>query len=249
VADTRLRRILIALVLFGAAFGYIEAAAAIYLRVLYEPIHQRAFPGCPPGDLFPLLTLERLAAEGPSGMLCLWIELGREAATLVLLAALGLALGRSFRHGFAIFLIGFGLWDLFYYVFLKALIGWPDSLLAWDLLFLLPVPWAGPVLAPVLVAVGMVGAGTLVLWREARGRPVRMAWSHWAGLTAAGLVIVAAFCWDFRNQLDGGPPNPFPWPLFGLGAALGALTFGHALWGGAGVKLKRPAERREVLEA
>ena len=221
-------RTLTALVLFGAAFGYVEAAAAIYLRVIYEPVHRRVFPDSPAGDLFPLVPLDRLQAEEPQGMHWLAIELGREAATLVMLAAVGLLLARSFRQGFAAFLIAFGVWDLFYYVFLKLLIGWPDSVLAWDLLFLLPVPWAGPVLAPVLVALGMVGAGSVMLFSAMRGRPLRLGRVHWVGLVAGGLVVVAAFCWDYPNLMAGGEPNAFKWPVFLSGSAVGLVAFSHA---------------------
>jgi hypothetical protein len=220
-----LRRTLIALLLFGVAFGYVEAAAAIYLRVMYEPIHQRVFPGSLAGELFPLIPLDRLESEEPRGMHWLGIELGREAATLVILAALGLALGRTFQQRFAVFIIAFGLWDIFYYVFLKVLIGWPDSLLTWDLLFLLPVPWAGPVLAPVLVSLGMIGIGLAML-----GRPLSFSLGHWLALVTGGLIIVLAFCWNHTNLLAGMYPDSFPWQVFAAGAAVGIAGFLHAVW-------------------
>jgi hypothetical protein len=229
---TGLRRIVIALMLFGAGFGYVEAAAAIYLRVMYEPIHQRVFPASAAGDLFPLIPLNRLESEEPRGLHWLGIELGREAATLVMLAAVGMALGRTFQQRFAVFLIAFGLWDIFYYVFLKVHIGWPDSLWEWDLLFLLPVPWAGPVLAPVLVSLGMIGTGLVILSRDARGRPVPLGWPHWLALTAGGLIIVLAFCWHYQLLLAGDKPDSFPWPVFATGTGVGLLGLLHALRAG-----------------
>src|SRR5436305_4896162 len=133
-------RPVLGLVLLGLSFGYVEAAVVVYLRGLYEPLHQRLHPGRADA-LFPLIGLEELAAAGPSYTRWLNTELLREGATLVLLAGVALALGRNVGHGMGVFLVAFGLWDLSYYLFLKLLLGWPDSLLEWDVLFLLPVPW------------------------------------------------------------------------------------------------------------
>jgi len=41
-------------------------------------------------------------------------------------------------------------------VFLRKLCVGSHSLLDWDILFLLPLPWWGPVLAPVLIALLMI---------------------------------------------------------------------------------------------
>jgi hypothetical protein len=225
-----LTRIVTGLVLFGASFGYVEAAVVVYLRALYEPIHQRVYPQAAPGALFPLIPEYRLAEEGPGPMRWLVTELFREAATLIMLAAVALAAAGNARQWFAAFLIAFGTWDIFFYIFLKVLLDWPASLLELDLLFLLPVPWVGPVLAPVLVAVSMIGAGVVALGRDLAGRPVRLSGLQWAAVAAGGLIVILAFCWDFRNTSAGGAPNPFPWPLFALGEGLGLAGFLHALW-------------------
>jgi hypothetical protein len=221
-------RLLLALFLFGVSFGYVEAAVVVYLRPLYEPFHERAHPGHTPGDLFPLLRLDELQAAGEPLRL-LRVELVREAATLVMLASIALTVARSFRTWFAGFLIAFGVWDVFYYVFLKLLLDWPDSLLAWDLLFLIPVPWAAPVAAPLLVAVSMVAAGTILIRREAAGRPLALGPAEWGAVVVGGLILIAAFCWDWRNLLAGGRPQPFNWPLFWVGLALGLGGFLRAL--------------------
>ena len=170
---------LMALALFGVAFAYVEAAVVVYLREIYEPLALDLNPLRNPGDLFPLITLEQLEATDSAHLSLLKTEVIRESATIMMLASLGLAVGWNFNTCFAGFVIAFGIWDIFYYVFLKSLINWPDSLLELDLLFLIPVPWVGPVLAPVLVAICMVVAGTLVLWRESSNRPVSIGWQHW----------------------------------------------------------------------
>jgi hypothetical protein len=216
-------RVLAALLLFGVSFGYVEAAVVAYLRSLYQPLHQRGRD-----DLFPLVTLEQLEAQ-PEYRRLLAIELAREAATLVMLAAVALTVARNGREWFAAFLVVFGVWDVFFYVFLKVLLDWPASFMTWDLLFLLPVPWVGPVLAPLLVALSMIGVGAAALWRQAIGQPLRLCWLHWLVLVVGGLIVVTAFCWDYRNTLAGGEPNPFNWPLFALGEGMALASFLHAL--------------------
>jgi hypothetical protein len=136
---------------------------------------------------------------------------------------------RNFRQWLAGFMIAFGVWDVFYYVFLKLLVDWPASLGTWDILFLVPVPWVGPVISPVLVAASMIVAGTVVLWRESAARPIRFRWFHWAAIFAGALVIVVAFCWDYQNAMAGAWPGPFNWPLFASGLIVGLLGFLHAL--------------------
>jgi hypothetical protein len=235
-------RVLAALVLFGVAFGYVEAAVVVYLRSLYEPLHQQLHPGRKPGDLLPYLPFERLTVPGMEQVNLEATELAREAATLAMLAGAALAVARNGRQWLAAFVLAFGLWDLFYYVFLAVLLGWPRSLLDWDILFLLPVPWVAPVLAPALVAVTMAAAGTVVLWREAAGRPVPLTWRHGLGLLGAGLALIAAFCWDYRDVQAGRMPASFPWLLFAAGEGLGVCTLLHAL-------LRTPAGREEERPA
>ena len=148
---------------------------------------------------------------------------------MVMLASIGLAIGWNFNTVFAGFVIAFGVWDISYYVFLKVLIDWPASLLEWDILFLIPFPWVGPVLAPVLVAISMIAAGTIVFWRESAGRPVRLSWQHWSIVVLGGLIIIVSFCWDYRNVMAGGTPNPFQWPIFLAGETIGLAGFSLAV--------------------
>ena len=221
-----MRRAIAALFLFGISFGYLEAAVVVYLRAIYDPIRQQIHPERKLGELFPLITPDQLAKAGPENPRRLLIEVGREAATMLMLAAVALAVARNFRQWFAAFSIVFGIWDIMFYVFLKLMIHWPESLSTWDILFLIPLPWVGPVWAPVLVAATMIVCGLFALRTESlHGTAL-----HWLGVLAGAVVIVLAFVWDFRNTSAGGLPNPFNWPLFLIGEAIGLTAFLAAVW-------------------
>jgi hypothetical protein len=228
-SSARWWRVVIGLVIFGAAFGYVEAAVVEYLRSMYAPLRAHFYPTVPPGELFPLLTLEQLSVLGSEHTARLRIELGREFATLTMLASVALIATRTAREWIAAFVICFGVWDIAFYLSLKLLLDWPASLLTWDILFLLPVPWVGPVIAPMLVSISMIAAGLVVLWREYNDRPIYIARSRWAVIILGGAIVVAAFVWDFRNTGMGRSPNPFNWILFFVGELMGLLAFVSAL--------------------
>jgi hypothetical protein len=175
--------------------------------------------------LFPLLTLERVRAAGPEQQKTLLIEIGREAATMLMLAAIALAVARNARQWTAAFAIAFGVWDIVFYACLKLLLGWPASLFTWDILFLIPAPWVGPVIAPVLVSLAMIAAGIWCLWREAASRPLQIGLWNAVGVLLGGLVIVLSFTLDYRNIMAGGMPHPFHWGVFGLGMGIGAASY------------------------
>ena len=225
------KRATLALLLSGISFGYIEAAVVDYLRAVPVPaVTQPASPPHDPDDLFPLVTLDQLKAAGPDYLRLLKTEVVREAATLLLLAAIALAVSANLRQWMAAWVVAFGVWDISFYAFLKLLLGWPRSLLTWDLLFLIPVPWVGPVLAPVLVSVSMIAGGFVVLGRDWQGRAVNLRPLHWLGIVAGGMILVLAFTWDRLNIMAGGMPNPFNWPLFILGEVVGLAALVHAVW-------------------
>ncbi|HEX5136179.1 MAG TPA: hypothetical protein VFY93_04345 [Planctomycetota bacterium] len=197
------RRLLLWCAVFATAFGFIEGAVVVYLREICYP----------EGFAFPL----REMAPG-----LLRTEIAREAATLVLLLGAAMLAERRPIRRFAVFAFCFGIWDITYYLALKAIVGWPPSLLTWDILFLIPLPWSGPVLAPVLVSIALIGAAVAILRTPGDAtlflRPV-----DWAVETAAGLVVVASFLWNVRDL--GGPEEAllFPWWLFAIGCGGGAL--------------------------
>jgi hypothetical protein len=228
-ASTDVRRRLLVLVLFGLVFGYVEAAAVVYIRASYEPAHRRLFPDRGPDDLFPLFTLEQWAREGPPQARPL-MEVGREVGTVLLLALLALGLSHTAGQWFAAFALAFGVWDVSYYLCLYLLIGWPRSPMDWDLVFAVPVPWVAPVLAPTLVAVVMILTALVFFRREAVGRPLSPRAAHWFAVLVGGALIIVAFCWDYRGVLANGVPAAFHWPLLLGGLALGLVGFAHCAW-------------------
>ena len=203
------RRVMAALVLFGISFGFVEAAVVVYLRAMLAPVRRQVYPTVPEKDVFPIIKIEQL---GPELTAILKVELLRELATLVMMSAVGLLVSRKWLAGYA---VAFGVWDISFYGFLKILIDWPESLFTWDLLFLLPVPWYGPVIAPMIVAATMIWLGASYLRQPFEVRK---------DFVLGPALLVIAFCWDWRNLLAGGLPNPFPWWLFALGEAMLLLS-------------------------
>ena len=150
--------------------AWVEAACVYYLRVLVDRV-----------DPYQANPLPLHGVLGP-------VELVREAATLVMLLTLGTLAGRTWQTRFGYTAIAFGVWDIFYYVFLKLICDWPKSLFDWDILFLLPLPWWGPVLAPVSIAVLMIVWGTLVTQRTvSRSRHRRLV--AVVGLNGVGVAL------------------------------------------------------------
>src|SRR5215467_14121913 len=156
---------------FAIAMAWVEAAAVFYIRALVGRIE--------PYQPNPLPLNDALGN----------VELWREAATLVMIATLGLLAGRTWRRRVGYAAIAFGAWDIFYYVFLRLITGWPRTLLDWDILFLLPLPWWGPVLAPMSIALLMVIWGTLATQSSDAATDTRWAWPlRWVGIALALVV-------------------------------------------------------------
>jgi len=220
------RRSVLILLLFGTAFGYLEAAVVSYLRILHEPARRQFYANSRPDEMFPLMTLEQVRAAALEKTLL--VEIGREAATIVMLAAIALAIARNGRQWTAAFAIAFGVWDIVFYLGLKVILGWPASLFTWDILFLIPLPWVGPVIAPVLVSLAMIMGGTWCLQRESAGRPMRIGFGNAAGIAVGALVVIVSFTLDYRNIMGGGLPRPFHWGVFSTGMTIGVLSYALA---------------------
>jgi len=194
--------------LFAVAMGYFEAVVVVYLREIFYP----------EGFTLPLKTI-------PPRLMV--IELCREASTVVMLAVVAALAAKKFWERFGWFIILFGVWDIFYYIFLKVTLNWPATFTDWDILFLIPLPWFGPVIAPVLIAVVMtvVGISITKLCRDGYDfRPTKPGWI----LSIAGTaVLLYSFMCDLEAGWCGKMPRPYSYPLLVVGLVLYCAAYGH----------------------
>jgi hypothetical protein len=211
------------LTVFGIAMGFLEAAVVVYLRDLFYP----------EGFAFPLK---------PMSLHALSTEYLREIATIVMLFCMSIFGGRNYYERFSIFLYSFGIWDIFYYIWLKVLLDWPPSLFTFDILFLIPVVWVAPVLAPVICSITMIGIAWCICSVSQRYYRVVIR-THQGVLFIAGVFLIfITFIWDFSGiiirggfidkfwTLSADPafrqivaeyvPTAFQWPLFAAGELL-----------------------------
>ncbi len=212
--NTTLKRFCIVIV-FGIAFAYIEAAVVVYLRTIFHP----------GGFTFPLTEF----GISPLWKRLLLTEVGRETATLVLMVTSAWLFAVNRQQCFAYFATIFAVWDIFYYVWLKTLINWPTSLFEWDILFLIPFPWAGPVLAPVIVSITLLAFATVVLYRSAITKAVKVSVLEWFVFILAGLAVVASFCIAGWHIHEPNFKEYFYWPLFVLGELIAVGFFARCL--------------------
>ena len=195
---------------YAVAMGLLEAICVIYLRRLILP--------------------EGLESGHAPARLGRHVELIREASTIVMLIATAWLAGTNARSRLAAFFVMFGIWDILYYGGLKWLANWPSAWLEWDCLFLIPKPWYGPVLAPVLISAYFVLVCGLLFLLEESGRSIRLTRLSLA-LQSAGLLI---WYWSFVKDTGtimahGYTGVAYSWPLFACGLALCVAGFSLVL--------------------
>lgn len=217
------------LTVFSIAMGYLETAVVVYLRKLYYPT----------GFDFPLVPVTKDIAV---------TEFWREAATIIMLIGAGVMAGKNKLQRFVFFLYSFAIWDIFYYVFLKVLLDWPESLFTWDILFLIPVPWVGPVIAPCLVSLSMILLTFVVVYYQEKGRQVHVGFFEWILLIFGSITAIVSFMWDYImyisshgsdrvvwtlssnremfDEVQNYIPTSFNWPLFACGQGIILLAIG-----------------------
>ncbi|MBS1637628.1 MAG: hypothetical protein JST26_17065 [Bacteroidetes bacterium] len=226
---TSTKKTLLWLSLFAIAMGFLETSVVVYLRELYYP----------QGFNFPLVIIPNKIAV---------VEFWREFATIIMLIGAGYMCGHNRLTRFAYFLIAFAIWDIFYYIFLYILIQWPQSLFTWDILFLIPVPWTGPVIAPCLVASGLIVFGLYILYFTDRLSHTAINPTQWMLLILGVVVVILSFVWDYLTvaansgsfiwtihsdsslfeELKSYVPNRFNWLIFSTGMVLSAVgTYGY----------------------
>ncbi len=181
-SDLSYRSRFVWLAVFAVAMGFLEGIVVIYLRELYYP----------QGFDFPLKLMS------PELVRIEWI---REISTLIMLAAVGIIAGRNNLQRILYSLFAFGVWDIFYYIALKIMIGWPTSLLTWDLLFLIPVSWLSPVLAPVICSVTMIVMAVLITRKQEQGFIVDPRPVDWILIAGGAAIILFTFMIDYMKLI------------------------------------------------
>ncbi len=220
------RNTLLWVFIFSISMGFFESSVVVYLRALYYP----------EGFSFPLNPISSHVAL---------TEFIREAASLIMIVSVAGLAFKSILRRFAGFLFIFAIWDIFYYVFLKLLLGWPQSLFTWDILFLIPVTWAGPVVSPLIISILMLVLAFIILYYS--DKQFVQFFIHpreWVYLIAGAFVVFLSFIWDYTRflfqhlQVEGIRsfydemeilstqyiPQQFNWILFVAGCIIIAFT-------------------------
>jgi hypothetical protein len=219
--------------LIALAMGYLESAVVVYIRALYYP----------DGFTFPMRLISSQI---------MMTELWREAATMVMLLGIGILAGKTALQRFAYFIYAFAIWDIFYYVFLWVLIGWPQSLLTWDVLFFIPTTWIGPVIAPMINSVTMILLGLVIIRGKDTPWHVQTKRMVWTLLIAGALIIIFSYTLEYsqfilqryswhdllvngisKEMLISGTeymPQKFPWWIFLMGEVMHLTAVGMVWW-------------------
>jgi hypothetical protein len=193
---------------YAVAMAFVEAAVVVYLRTILIPGDPTAAPPTAGVAAIPV------------------VEAFREAATIVMLLAVGALAGGDSWERFLWFCFAFGIWDIGYYAWLRVLIGWPASLLTWDVLFLIPVPWMAPVLAPVIISLGLVTGSLWLLSLRGKGAVLRFSPWLWGLALLGGAIVLLSFTLDYRLAAQSLEPPSFRWLLFAAGVGVAALALG-----------------------
>ena len=207
--------------IFALSMASIETLIVVYIRMLYYTT----------GFKFPL-----------NPYIEPWIynvEIIREFFTIIMLATVAILAAKKFTTRFAYFIYAFAVWDISYYIWLKIILNWPSSIFTWDILFLIPIPWIGPVITPVICAIIMATFAPLILNLDSKKKNVKINPKEWALLILGSILILYTWMIDFfKLILNQGQftkllknpefqktvaefiPTTYNWPIFTLGITI-----------------------------
>jgi hypothetical protein len=192
--------------IFAVAMAFVESAVVVYLRAIFYP----------DGFQLPLRTITDYK---------IIVEIFREVATIFMLMSVAFLAGKGRWERFAWFLLSFGVWDIFYYVWLKVLVDWPSSLFTWDILFLIPLPWIGPVIAPLSVSFMIIIFSVLITRLIHNGHDFKPAASSYIFAISAIAVLLYSFMHDTGATLHQQIPKPYRYGLLITGDILFITAF------------------------
>jgi len=164
--------------IFAISMGFFESSIVVYLREIYYP----------DGFAFPLHQIKPDIAV---------TEIIREFFSLVMIISVAILAKRSFYERFANFLFIFAIWDIFYYIFLKLILGWPASIVTWDILFLIPLPWTSPVIAPIIISLIMITLALVIYKCHQINKSFEIKVREWIILIGGAIIIFVSFILDF----------------------------------------------------
>jgi hypothetical protein len=215
------------IMLLSIAMAFMEASVVIYLRALYYPN----------GFIFPLKLIDPTIAL---------TEYIREIATIIILVSAGVLAGKKNIERFAFFILAFAIWDIFYYIFLKIILGWPDSIFTWDILFMVPVTWVSPVIAPIINSLTMILLAISIIFFIKKNGVIKIGMLEWLLLILGSFVIVFTYTQEYTtfmlkrfslSELLGTTeniyvlkyacsfiPKYFNWYIFGIGCLLHSIA-------------------------
>jgi hypothetical protein len=198
------------LTVFSIAMAFAESAVVVYLRAIFYP----------DGFSFPLKAMVDYK---------ILVEVFREVATIFMLMSVAYLAGKKLWERFAWFMLCFGIWDIFYYVWLKVLLDWPSSLLEWDVLFLIPLPWIGSVIAPASIALLMIVFGILIAASFQKGRDFKPSLSSYILALAGVIIVLYSFMYDTGATLHQQVPRPYRYDLLIIANIMfiAAFTFSY----------------------
>lgn len=199
------RNKLLILTIYSTSLAFAVASSIYFLRLHYYPT----------GFQFPI---------DPISGTPLLVEYFRETSSLILIFIASYLIGKNFREKFASFMFIFGVWDIFYYVWLYFLLDWPPSILTWDLLYVIPVLWVGPVLAPLIVCVVLISSALIIFYFENKNIRLKFTKFMWIIEIMSGLGVILSFVWNYKKAFSASVLN-FPWWLFIASLIIGAGCF------------------------
>jgi len=213
-------QLLLWLSIFGIAMGFLEGIVVVYLRKIYFP----------EGFGFPLTKMTTNA---------FLLEVIREICTIIMLLAISSLSGKNRSGRILNFLSTFAIWDISYYIALKSFLNWPESLLTYDVLFLIPYPWISPVVAPVMCSALMLAMSIQLMCIFKQHPSFKLLISERLLIIAGTILILISFLWDYTILIINAPnhngnileisstyvPEKFQWIIFISGFLMVIISF------------------------
>jgi len=193
-------------IIFAIAMGILEAICVVYIRQIIFP---------PDGNI----------TNTPISNFNFTLEAIREAMTIIMLTTVSILSAYNIRTRLAMFFLAFGTWDILYYVGLRLFLQWPESIMDWDTLFLIPVAWFSPVLVPVLISIYFIIGSIFIVLHEGNGIKLIFNFPVVLLQLSAFVVWYYSFIKDSAMISENGYSNAeFSWVIFFLGLVLGIAS-------------------------